>query len=424
MELIITLLLLLVAARVFGEVFEKLKQPAIVGELLAGILLGPTVLGFIDPLSLPDGDATKITLDVLTTLSIFFVVFFAGLEMQIEDFFGVIKGKGLYFAIGSFIVTFLIGCAVGLYFLNDYTGAMFLGLCIAITALPVSVKILTDLGKLHSKTGHAIVGTAIVHDIISITVLGLLIGINVKTGSADPFALTVMILKILFFLLIIFTVERLFYVRDGWLGDKFSKFMSKLKTREAQFSVAVIAALYFAVLAEFLGLSYIIGAFYGGLIFSPKILGSKNYIALKRGAASIAMGFFAPIFIAYLGLLFDLRELASVIGLFLVILVVSMLSMFSSGFLGARMAGYTNDESMIIGVGINGRGMMEMVVALIGFKYGFIGKDFFSILVAMALVTTFITPTLLRWLYKRLPPDVEEPKTSQQLIDALYEIMG
>lgn len=424
MELIITLLVLLIASKVFGEVFERFKQPAIVGELLAGIILGPTLLNMIDPLALADSDATKITLEVLTTLSIFFVVFYAGIEMQVGDFFTVIKGKGMYFAVGSFIVTFLFGCSFGLYFLDNFTGAAFLGLCIAITALPVSVKILTDLGKLHTKTGHAIVGTAIVHDIISITVLGLLIGLNVKLGSADPVALTMMILKIFIFILLIFSVERSFHIRNGWLAKRFSSFMAKMKTREACFSVAVIVALYFAVVAEFLGLSYIIGAFYGGLIFSPKILGAKSYSALKRGVSGISMGFFAPIFIAYLGLLFNFRTLMPIIGTFCVILAIGMGSMFFSGYLGARMAGFTEDESKIIGVGINARGMMEMVVALMGYKYGFIDQTFFTILVAMALITTLITPSILRRLYKRLPEEPEAPKTSQQLCEELYDIIG
>jgi Kef-type K+ transport system membrane component KefB len=423
MQIIIALLLILVAAKVFGEIFERFKQPAIVGELLAGIILGPTLLNFLDPLSLAATDPTAIFLDVLTTLAIFFVVFYAGVEMQMQDFYDVIKGKGLYFAIGSFIVTFLMGFLIGLYFLDNYTGAMFLGLCVAITALPVSVKILSDLGRLHTKTGHAIIGTAIVHDVISISVLGLLIGINVTEGGGDPWHLTIMILKIVFFMLIVFIAERSFHIKDGWLAKKFSSFMSKLKTREAQFSVAVIVALYFAVLAEFLGLSYIIGAFYGGLLFSPKILGSKNYTSLKAGVSSISMGFFAPIFIAYLGLLFNFRELVSVWEMFIVVLVVAMVSMFISGFLGARQAGYSTIESKIIGVGINARGMMEMVVALIGFKYGFIDKTFFTILVAMALITTMITPGLLGRLYKKLP--LEEDKLDpRELIDVECEAPG
>jgi len=421
--LIITLLLILVAAKVFGEVFERLKQPAIVGELLAGIILGPTLLNFLDPLSLAATDPTAIFLDVLTTLAIFFVVFYAGVEMQMQDFYNVIKGKGMYFAIGSFIITYFVGFLIGLYFLENYTGAMFLGLCVAITALPVSVKILTDLGKLHTRTGHAIIGTAIVHDVISISVLGLIIGLNVTEGGADPWHLTIMLLKIALFMLIVFTAERSFHIKDGWLAKKFAVFISKLKTREAQFSVAVIVALYFAVLAEFLGLSYIIGAFYGGLLFSPKILGTKNYTSLKAGVSTISMGFFAPILIAYMGLLFNFRDLVSVWDMFLAVLFLAMLSMFISGFLGARMAGYSILESKIIGVGINARGMMEMVVALIGYKYGFIDRNFFTVLVAMALITTMITPGLLGRLYKKLPEE-EERLDSQELAEGEYDAPG
>jgi len=414
LELIVMLLVLLITARLAGEVAERLGQPAIAGELLAGILLGPTLFNLLDPLSMAAGDPVKITLDVLTTLAIFFVVFHAGLEMSVDEFYDAIKGKGMYFAMGSFIVTFLIGFVTGFYFLQTYTGAAVMGLCISITALPVSVKILSDLGKLHTKTGHAIIGTAMVHDIISITVLGVIIGLNVTTGSSDPFAMAMMLLKIAFFMLLVFTLERSFHVKDGWLAKKFTGFMDRIKSKEAQFSIGVITAMYFAVIAEFLGLSYIIGAFYGGLIFSTATVGKENFAAMKRGTSGIAMGFFAPIFIAYLGLMFNLRELAPIFWLFAVILVVSIVSMFSSGYLGARMAGYSDKEALIVGVGINARGMMEMVVALMAYKAGFIDQNFLSVLVGMALVTTLVTPTILRWLYKRLPEETAPPGLHEQ----------
>ncbi|MDD4308094.1 MAG: cation:proton antiporter [Thermoplasmata archaeon] len=411
MELIIMLLVLLVAARVAGEVVERLGQPAIIGELLAGIALGPTLICLIDPLN-PDTDASlKLTLDIISMLAIFFVVFYAGLELKMEDFIETMKGSGMFFALGSFIITFWVGFGAGLYFMDNYTSAAFMGLCIAITALPVSVKILSDLGKIHTKTGNAIIGTAMVHDIIAITMLSVIIGLNTAGGMADPFTLTVMMLKIALFLMIIFAFERSFHLKDGWLASKLINLMNKIKSKEAQFSIAIIVSMYLAVLAEFLGLSYIIGAFYGGLIFSSKIVGDKNFLAIKRGTSGIAMGFFAPIFIAYLGLMFNLWELLPIMTLFLVILALAMTSRFSSGYLGARMAGYSNDEAKIVGVGLNAMGMMEMVVALIGFQHGFIGQNFFTILVGMALISTLITPSLLKYLYKKLP---DEPPPAEQ----------
>jgi Kef-type K+ transport system membrane component KefB len=420
MEPIILLLVLLVAARVAGEVAQRLGQPAIVGELLAGIILGPTLLGFLDPLNMGSEDSLKIVLDVISTLAIFFVVFYAGLEMSVGDLAGAITGKGLYFAMGSFVLTFLTGYAVGFHFLHDHVGASFLGLCIAITALPVNIKLLTDLGRLHTKTGHAIIGTAMVQDIISITVLSIIIGLNVKLGSATPFAIAMMLVKIAIFLLLIFSLERAFHIKDGWLAKRFTSWMTRIKSKEGQFSVAIIVAMYFAVIAEFLGLSYIIGAFYGGLIFSKIIVGDMNFAAIKRGTSGIAMGFFAPIFICYIGLMFNLRELLPIIGMFLVVLTVAVLSMFGGGYLGARMAGYTDKESTIIGVGINTRGMMEMVVALIGYEYGFIDRNFFSILVGLALVTTLVTPSVLKRLYAKLPEEgvvTAEQKEEQLLSD-------
>jgi len=411
MEFLIIILVLLVTARLAGELFERIKQPAIIGELLAGIILGPTLLNFINPLAIAAENPTKIALDVITTLSIFFVVFFAGLEMKIESIWKALTGKNLYISLGSFVVTFLFGLIAGLYFLEDYISALFLGLCIAITALPVGVKILIDLDKLHTNTGHAIIGTAIVHDLIAITGLGLLIGIGVNR-VVDTWSMVAIFLRILIFIMIIFTVERVFHLKHGLPAMCLTHFMSKLRSREAQFSVGIIVALVFAVFAEFLGISYVIGAFYGGLIFSKKLIGERNFNLLKRDTRGIAMGFFAPIFIAYIGTLFNACELYSILGLFFIILIISIVSMFVSGYLGARAAGYTQLEAKIIGVGINARGMMEMVVALIGLKYGLIDGNFFSILVVMAFITTLITPGLLKYLYSKIPA---EKSTSEQL---------
>jgi Kef-type K+ transport system membrane component KefB len=419
MELIIMLLVLLVAARVSGEVFERAGQPAIIGELLAGIALGPTLINLFDPLNPATEETVKFTLDLISTLAIFFVVFYAGLEIKMEDFVGAMKGKGMYFALGSFVITFWAGFAAGLHFIGTYVGASFMGLCIAITALPVSVKILTDLGRMHTRTGHAIIGTAMIHDIIAITLLSIIIGLN-TAGSADPFHVLTMLLKIGLFVSIIFTIERSFHLKDGWLAGRLTAFMGKVRSKEAQFSIAIIVAMYFAVMAEFLGLSYIIGAFYGGLIFSPLVIGEKNFAAVRRGTSGIAMGFFAPIFIAYLGLLFNLWELIPLLLMFLAVLGLAMSCRFSSGYLGARAAGYTNREAVIVGVGLNAMGMMEMVVALIGFQNGFIDKDFFSILVGMALITTIITPFLLKHLYKAVP-DEPKPLSAEKKEEAILQ---
>ena len=159
------LLILLVLARLFGEVMERFKQPAMIGEILAGVLLGPTLLNFIHRTE---------ELKVISELGVFLLVIIAGLEIHLDEIIKSMKGRNIIISIAAFFIPLISGYLVGNYFGQDVMSTIFIGLCVAITALPVSIRILMDLGKLNSSVGQKIISVAIFDDVIALTILGIL----------------------------------------------------------------------------------------------------------------------------------------------------------------------------------------------------------------------------------------------------------
>jgi Kef-type K+ transport system membrane component KefB len=160
------LLILLVSARILGEVFERFKQPAMIGEIIAGIILGPSVLNLIHRTE---------DIKVISELGIFLLVIIAGLEINIDDILKSLKGKNIIISLMAFFIPIFGGVAVGYFFEQDIMTTVFIGLCVAITALPVSIRILMDLGKINSEVGKKIISIAIFDDVLALSILGVLL---------------------------------------------------------------------------------------------------------------------------------------------------------------------------------------------------------------------------------------------------------
>ena len=189
--------------------------------------------------------------------------------------------------------------------------------------------------------------------------------------------------------------------RTSTLNPKMDRMMHYLKGKESMFALVILFVLIFASIAELLGLHFIIGAFFGALLFPRAIFPKAEFDQVKHSTTSIAMGFLAPIFFAIMGIQFDLTALTN--GLLLtVVLGASFLSKIFAGYFGSRLAGFNNQKSITIGLGLNARGIMEIVIANIALQKGFIDIQIFSILVVMALLTTLITPFLLKDAFARI----------------------
>ena len=391
LPLFTNLLLLLVFAKFLGEIFERFKQPAMIGEILAGIILGPTVLNIIHKTS---------EINTISDLGVFFLVIIAGLQIDFGDIVKSLKGKKIIISIMAFFVPFISGLCVGHFFDLAIMPTLFVGLCIAITALPVSIRILMDLGKINSDIGKKIISVSIFDDVVALTILGLILNVNNTDLSVSSIVKTsaFSLLKLSGFLLLLVIAYRAIKRatnKENYLELKLDKLLSVLKGKESLFALFFVFVLIFATITESLGFHFVIGSFFAAMLISEKSVGKVHWESFHNTTNSLAMGFLSPIFFAAIGLEFNFYSIQNY-WLLIAILLVSYFSKIVGGFAGARIAGLNNRISITIGMGLNARGIMELVIANIAYTSGLMSLEIFSMLVIMGIITTLSTPSMLK----------------------------
>ncbi len=401
MNLFYILLVLLVATRLCGEIAERLKQPSLIGELMAGIALGLILHRYSNTLPILAGLTENEVFNSLTDLSIFFLMLLAGIELRPRDLVQA-SGPAIAVALGGMIIPLVLGFGLGWIYLpvSPYKMAqsLFLGTALAITAVPVSVKILMDLGLLKTKLGQTIVSAALFDDILSLILLAVLTAV-MKTGNVPGIsALLVLAAKVLGFFAITTIIGR-------FVLPRLNKAIQKFKTDEFEFSALLMVALIFALLAESLGMHFILGAFLAGLFFVRRIMKDEIYDSIHKSLTSWTMGLFAPLFFASIGLHLDLAALTE-IPVFVILLVATA---FFGKLLGAGLpamaVGFPLRQSACIGTAMSARGAVELIVAGIAMEAGLFSHPdpappeiqyLFSAVVIMTLLTTLITPIVMR----------------------------
>ena len=392
------LLLLLVLARVLGEVMERFKQPAMIGEILAGVVLGPTVLNVM---------VRNEELTAISELGVFLLVIIAGLEIDVREIVKTSRGRNLITSLLAFLIPIGSGFAVATAFDLALVPAIFVGLCVTITALPVSVRILMDLGQLKSEIGQRIIAVAIFDDVLALTILGVLLDVNNSANSSiDVLGLAIgltlgKILLLLAGLIFAYRLINKFTERDNFIELQLDKLLLFMRGKESLLAIMFAFILIFASLTEAVGLHFIIGAFFASMLLSKELVGVAHFQEFEKTTHGMAMGFLAPIFFAGIGLEFQFSSITEW-GLLFAIIGVSFLSKIVGGYIGGRFAGLRHRKALTLGIGLNARGIMELVIANIAYREGLIGVQIFSILVIMGVFTTINTPMLLkrsfRWL--------------------------
>ena len=385
------LLILLVFARLLGELFENFKQPAMIGEIIAGIILGPTLLNIIHRTQ---------EVKTISELGVFLLVIIVGLEIDFDDILRSIKGKRIVISIIAFFLPLISGFAVGYFFGLEVMTTVFIGLCVAITALPVSIRILMDLGKINTNIGQRIISVAIFDDVLALTILGLIL--NIKGSDMTMISIlklsAISLIKLTFFIMVlIFTYKIIKRVsrKENYIETKLNSLIKILKGKESLYAIFFVFVLFFAMITESLGFHFIIGAFFASMLISKELVGKKHLKSFHITTNRLAMGFLAPIFFAGIGLEFNIYSIHNILLLFAV-LFVSFFSKILGGFIGSKIAGLNNKISLTMGLGLNARGIMELVIANIAYKEKLINLEIFSILVIMGIVTTLSTPFLLK----------------------------
>ncbi len=388
---IVNLLVLLLAAKLLGELAERFRQPSMIGEVLAGVILGPSLFNII-----PSTGEIK----VIAELGVFMLILLAGMEIEVEEIKKSISGRNLWIALMGFIIPFMSGIGIGLYFDFSNSFTIFLGLCIAITALPVSIRILMDLGKLKTAVGQRIISAAIFNDIVALLLLGIILDYNeAATNIKDlTFSILSTALKVGIFTLVLVIAYHFFKLakrKVNVVNPRMQTFLLYLRGKESLFALVILFVLFFSSMAELLGLHFVVGAFFGAILIPRSMFANRDFEKVQRSISGITMGFLAPIFFATMGISFTFSAIDNGT-LLVVVIVASFISKILGGFLGGKLAGFNNAKSLTLGLGLNARGIMELVIANIALVNGFIDLSMFSILVLMALLTTILTPFLLK----------------------------
>ena len=400
MDLILALLLLFGAARLAGEGMERLHQSPMLGEVLAGVLLGPTLLNLIDP-----NPATTLgeSLGVVSTLGIFVLVLLAGMELGREGLRQAVQERSAVVAAVEFILPFCLGYAFATALGFDVAHSLFLATAMAVTALPVSVRILLDLNLLHSRLGRAIVSVALANDLIAFAVLGLVVSLySLGGGPLDPVAAAIVLLKIVGFVVVIFLLGWALRRVGHTAGDgpsAMQRVLERLKAPESSFALCVALALVLATAAETLGIHFAVGVFYAGVLITPQLVGREPFNQIRRSMSAVSFGLLTPVFFGYVGLQFTLTGAS--LPLILEVTAIGFIGKFVGGILGGLAAGFRGAPLVALGFGLNARGMMELILAQVGLAAGIIQADLYSALIVMTLTTTLVAPPVMKRLLRK-----------------------
>ncbi len=386
LPLLLALSILVASAKLAGALAVRLNQPAVLGELIAGLLLGPTALDLFHLPILNDSFGnTATTVLQLSQLGVIFLMFSAGLETDLTDLRQSGRPAALAGLLGMLTPIVLTALAV-LPLAMPSDSAIFLGIVLAATSVSISVQTLVELHRLRTPEGMALLGAAVVDDVLVILALSLFISL---TGG-DEVSLWVVLLRMILTLLASAVLGYLVLPRLAEWGDR-------LPVSQGMMALVIVSALLFAWSAEFVGgVAAITGAFIAGLG-----LGQTRWREeIVRELQTMNYAFFVPLFLVGVGLQADARRLeTSVLPLGLVLVVVAILSKILGCGLGARLGGFSNRQALRVGVGMVSRGEVGLIVAGVGEGLGLISPQEFTLIVLVVLLTTLVTPPLLRWTF-------------------------
>ncbi len=389
-HIIISLAVLLFSAKLFAELFHRIKMPVVLGELLAGIIVGPFALGGLpifngEPLVILDE-----TVKHIGEIAAIVILFIAGLEITPREF---LRGGAASFVVGSLgvIVPFFVGFYIFLTFGLEAIESMLVATALTATSIAITVQVLTELGKMQTKEARLILGAAIVDDILAIAALSV-VTTMVHTGDTTPAILdiTFLILKILglFAVLLIGSVlliPRILHIERLWRSEG---------SMEGVTTAAFFGA---AGLAAFVGLSPIVGSFSVGMaVASTKVIKKVEEYVSKLGII------FAPLFFAIIGAQVDLRGVnIEVLYLSGIIIAIAVVTKLVGCGLPALIFLKNKSRAMKVGIGMVSRGEVGLIVAGVGVSSGALSADIYTTVIIMVALTTIITPIWLKIAYRK-----------------------
>ncbi len=408
-QLLLQISIMLVMGRIFAEIARRLKQPSVVGELIAGIIIGPTVLGMIQPdwfqFLFPVGNTSGVVLAGLVQLSVVMLLFIAGLEVDLRIVWQQGRQSILTSLLGL-VVPFIFGFTLP-YFFPDFFGivdlkqhfifSLFMGTAMAISALPVIVRILMDIGLFKSRMGLLVVASAMVDDVIGWLIFSVILGMIGKGGSMSFISTLSLTIG---FTVIMLTIGRNVFNRVlPWVNKK-------LAWPGGILSLSLALCFMGAAFTEYIGIHAIFGAFIIGVS-----LGDSEHFSerAKEIVHQFINNIFAPLFFVSIGLRVNFATNFD-LALTTIIIVIAFAGKIIGSGLGTRLGGgFTWRESLAAGFGMNARGAMEIILGIVALENGIINEKIFVSLVIMALVTSMSSGPLMKWMLKVKTPELGKP---------------
>jgi Kef-type K+ transport system membrane component KefB len=379
------LALILISTKLLGLLTRRIQMPQVVGALLAGLIMGPAMLNILHETNF---------IHQMAELGVIVLMFTAGLETDMKELEKTGKASMVIALLG--VVVPLVGGFIVATLFNKGSQAdahivmqnIFIGIILTATSVSITVETLKELGKLNTKVGNAILGAALIDDILGI------IGLTVIISLADPtVSILWVLIKIVLFFVCSIAIGFIFYVLFGKWVERYDKGLRRFVI------VAFVFCLLLAFVAEeFFGVADITGAFIAGLIISNTQ--KTKYIAARFDTMSYIL--LSPIFFASIGIMIEMPKMSgNIIWFTVLLLVVAVLSKVLGCALGAKLCKYSNKEALRIGIGMVSRGEVALIVASKGAAVGLMSAAFFGPVVVMVVVTTIITPILLKLVFRK-----------------------
>jgi Kef-type K+ transport system membrane component KefB/nucleotide-binding universal stress UspA family protein len=402
---------LMVVGRLLGEAMLRLRQPAVMGQLIAGLLLGPSLFGFLFPdlqhALFPKSTEQKAMIDAISQFGILLLLLLTGMETDLK----LVRQTGrasLFASLTGIVIPFLCGVALGEMLPDSMLPdpekrlitSLFLGTALSIASVKIVAMVVREMNFMRRVVGQVILASAIIDDSIGWIIVSIIFSLALH-GSVDPMSLAQSIIGTIVFMIASLTIgRRAVFFTIRWVNDTFvSEF--------AVITAILVIMGVMALITHLIGVHTVLGAFVAGLLVGESPILTRHIDEQLRG---IITAFFAPVFFGIAGLTADLTILADPKMAFFTVglILIASVGKFTGAFVGAELGGLTKREGFALACGMNARGSTEVIIATVGLSMGALNQDLFTMIVAMAVLTTMAMPPTLRWALSRIPMRKEE----------------
>jgi K+:H+ antiporter len=405
------LLVLMLVGRLLGEAMLRIGQPAVMGQLIAGLVLGPSVFGLIAPdwqhFLFPPAKDQKAMLDAIAQFGILVLLLLTGMETDLR----LARQSGrasLVASLSGIVIPFLLGVGLGEMLPDSLLPdpgkrlitSLFLGTALSIASVKIVATIVREMNFMRRTVGQVLLASAIIDDTIGWMITAVIFSLALH-GAIDAFGVARSVIGTIVFMVVSLTIGRravFFVIR--WVNDNFV-------SEHAVITAILLIMIGMAIVTDLIGVHTVLGAFVAGILVGESPILTKHIDEQLRG---LITAFFMPVFFGTAGLSADLTILAdpTLLALTAGLILIASVGKFGGAFAGAAMAGLTWREALALGTGMNARGSTEVIVATVGLSMGALNGSLFTMIVAMAVITTMAMPPTLRWALHRLPMRKEE----------------